>query len=340
MAKSLPVFLASRADQDHCSNRASVPQLQLTEVSLIANYAVIITGRRMLGLTQKTVSRPVSLEGIAIFSNADVSIRFVPADVDTGIQFQRVDLADRPIIPATSEFAQPLHRRTAISRKGASVAMIEHIMAALAGLGIHNCVVEIDGPEPPGFDGSCRAIVDSLLSSGIADLSVPIEPLCVKQTSTVSVEERGATITAVPSTDQSFRVSYNLDYGADSPISPHSAQFLITPETFAEEIASARTFVLESEVEALRSLGYGKRLTYSDLVVYGENGVVGNKLHWPDECARHKILDCIGDLALVGRPIIGTICASRTGHETNQQLAAQLLNQGQPQQVSRSRQAA
>ena len=294
----------------------------------------------MLGLTQKTVSRPVKLDGIAIFSNADVSIRFVPSDVDTGIHFQRVDLADRPLIPATIEFAQALHRRTAISRGGASVAMIEHIMAALAGLGIHNCVVEIDGPEPPGFDGSCRAIVDSLLTSGIADLAVPIEPLFVQQTSTVSVAEKRATITAVPSSDYSFRVGYNLDYGSDSPIVPHSAEFLITPETFAEEIAAARTFVLESEVEALRALGYGQRLTHSDLVVYGKNGVVGNTLHWPDECARHKLLDCIGDLALVGRPIIGTICASRTGHETNQQLAAQLLIQNQTQHVHRSSQAA
>ncbi|MBM82976.1 MAG: UDP-3-O-[3-hydroxymyristoyl] N-acetylglucosamine deacetylase [Planctomycetaceae bacterium] len=269
---------------------------------------------------QRTIRRPIQFSGVTIFTNHEIHVRLLPADENTGIRFQRRDLPYLKPIPARIENAVFRHRRTAIEAGGASVEMIEHVMAALAGLQIDNCLVQLDGPEMPGLDGSCLALVDGILAAGIVEQSTKAARLSIQQA--VDVADDSASIQIEPPRDSDAKttIGYSLDYGEESPIAAGSLEMEITPQTFADEIAAARTFVLESEVNAMRAHGYGKLLTSRDLLVFGPNGVIDNKLRWSDECIRHKILDCIGDLALIGCELHGKVTASQSGHALNREL--------------------
>jgi UDP-3-O-acyl N-acetylglucosamine deacetylase len=286
---------------------------------------------------QRTIARPVDVAGYGFFTNADVTARFLPAEPDTGILFVRGDLPERTEIPATIACAVERHRRTALEHRGAAVELTEHLLAALAGLWIDNCVVELDGPEPPGGDGSARHFVDALLEAGIVEQDQPAAVFDVP--AAISMTLAGGSIEAAPfaaplaihmkrgtrpASGARCRIRYELDYGADSPVKRQSAEFELTPNVFAREIASMRTFILESEIEALRSQGYGKRVTTADLLVFGNDGVVGNELRAENECARHKLLDCIGDFALIGGRLAGRFSAVRSGHAANRDLIRRL----------------
>jgi UDP-3-O-acyl N-acetylglucosamine deacetylase len=283
---------------------------------------------------QRTLARPVSVAGFGFFTNADVTATFLPAEPNAGITFVRTDLPDRVEIPATIEFAAERHRRTALERDGAAVELTEHVLAALAGLAIDNCVVELDGPEPPGGDGSARHFVDALLAAEIVEQNEFAAVFAIHDSLAVKSADGTAIVSAGPySAPLAGRLSrsksiakpscvirYELDYGPDSPIVAQSAEFEVTPEIFATEIAGARTFILESEIASLRSLGYGQKASEEDLLVFGKTGVIGNVLRDDNECARHKLLDCIGDFALVGGRIAGRFRASRSGHMLNREL--------------------
>ncbi len=286
---------------------------------------------------QRTLARPVKVSGVGFFTNADVTATFLPAEPDAGIHFVRTDLADRIEIPATIAFAVERHRRTALVRHGASVELTEHVLAALAGLAIDNCVVELTGPEPPGGDGSARHFVDALVDAGIVEQDQFAAVFPVPCAIDVRSNDGSVTLAAKPfsaplagrlsggkGTSSGCVIRYELDYGPDPPISPQTAEFTITPELFAREIAGARTFILESEIEALRKLGYGARVTEEDLLVFGKTGVIGNVLRDDNECARHKLLDCIGDFALIGGRIAGRFQARRSGHAANRELIRKL----------------
>jgi len=286
---------------------------------------------------QRTLARPAAVSGVGFFTNADVTATFLPAEPDTGIQFVRTDLSDRVEIPATIEFAVERHRRTALERSGASVELTEHVLAALAGLAIDNCIVELTGPEPPGGDGSARHVVDALLDAEIVEQDQFAAVFAVPRPLEVKSNDGSATLVGKPfaaplagrlsggkGSSSGCVIRYELDYGADSPIAPQSAEFAITPEVFAREIAGARTFILESEISALRNLGYGQKVTEEDLLVFGKAGVIGNVLRDDNECARHKLLDCIGDFALIGGRIAGRFHAIRSGHAANRELIRKL----------------
>ena len=287
---------------------------------------------------QRTLSRPAEVAGFGFFTNADVTARFLPADPDTGILFVRSDLPGRPEIPATIANAVERHRRTALQRGAAAVEMTEHLLAALAGLWIDNCIVELDGPEPPGGDGSARHFVEALQEAGIVEQEQPAALYGVTAPIALNAPDGSWSLKAQPfaaplasrlrrngATESSrYRVRYELDYGPESPIPPQTAESLITPETFAAEIAWARTFLLESEVAGLRERGYGAKVTSADLLVFGKSGVIGNDLRADNECARHKLLDCIGDFALAGGRLAGRFAASRTGHSANRELVRRL----------------
>ncbi len=285
---------------------------------------------------QRTLARPAAVAGVGFFTNADVTATFLPAEPDSGIHFVRTDLSDRIEIPATIEFAVERHRRTALEKNGTSVELTEHVLAALAGLAIDNCTVELSGPEPPGGDGSARHFVDALLEAGITEqdqfaavFAVP-RPLEVRSDSsaTLAAKPFSAPLAGRLGGDKGHStgcvIRYELDYGAGSPIAPQSAEFAITPEIFAREIAGARTFILESEIATLRNLGYGTKVTEEDLLVFGKAGVIGNVLRDDNECARHKLLDCIGDFALIGGRITGRFHAQRSGHAVNRELIRKL----------------
>jgi UDP-3-O-acyl N-acetylglucosamine deacetylase len=274
--------------------------------------------------SQRTIARRAEVAGIGFLTGADIVLRFLPAPPGHGIVFQRTDRLFAPPIPALVSYTVPRARRTAIARCGVAVEMIEHVVAALAGLEIDNCLVELNGPEPPGCDGSSLLFAQSLVDAGTVDQGVTRERLELRQHVVVQGESAGQSMRGGPADDGALHIGYSLDYGADSPIGQQEFSVVVTPETFLTQIAFARTFLLEHEAQALRAQGYGKRTTARDLVIFGPQGVIDNTLRAPDECARHKILDCIGDLALAGCDLAGVIEARRSGHQLNAEFVRRL----------------
>lgn len=273
---------------------------------------------------QTTLAGSVDVQGIGFVTGADITLRLKPADADAGITFVRVDLPNRPQIRATIGNVVERRRRTALEANGATVELTEHVLAALAGMGIDNCTVELNGPETPGMDGSALPFVEAIVAAGSRQLDRPRRPLLI--TEPVCVSEDGAMVAVHPSSEGRFEITFNLDYGPGPAVGKQSLNLVVTPETFRNEIAPARTFVLEQEVEALRKQGLGVRTTAKDLIVFDQAGKpIDNELRFADECVRHKILDVIGDFALAGRPICGHVLAHKSGHPLNTKLVAQLV---------------
>ena len=274
---------------------------------------------------QRTIARPAEFHGFGFLTGADVTLRFLPDDEHSGIRFQRVDLPGTKPIPATLQHVVARQRRTSISNGEATVELIEHVMAALAGLQIDNCLVQLDAPEAPGADGSSLGFVHALLEAGIVEQSAPRDVLVIRQPARATADGNQTEITAGPVFRRTLVISYELDYGPRSPIKPQLLTFEFSPETFVANLAFARTFVLESEVAALKAQGYGTRVTEKDLLVFGQDGVIGNELRAADECVRHKVLDCIGDFALLGCDVHGHFRAYRSGHNLNHAICRQVL---------------
>lgn len=289
----------------------------------------------MLCRPQRTLRQAVETQGIGLFTGTDARLRFVPAPADHGIAFQRIDVAGSAPIPARIEHVVSSQRRTAIAREGVQVEMIEHVMAALAGLQIDNCLIELDGPEVPGFDGSCRDLCNLLVAAGVIEQDRSREVVSLQMPVQVSAEDGDIDIVARPLNHNGLAITYQLDYGDRSPIPPQNLTVEITPETFVRDIAFARTFVLESEVTALQAAGYGRRVTPQDLLVFDASGrVIGNELRASDEPVRHKILDCLGDFALIGTDLRGYFNAYRSGHRHNHELVRRILLTHQSSQRS------
>lgn len=280
---------------------------------------------------QNTIRRPAHFHGLSLFHGYPVSASVLPAEANTGIVFRRSDLVDAPDIPASVEFVKKVPRRTVLGHDdNVIVETIEHLMAALAGLHVDNAVIELDAPELPSFDGSCIHFCDGILDAGIESQNSAAERYRIRSTSTLHPTENSAdasnTIRLRPGLPEQLQVTYHLDYGFKSPLAAQSATSMIDPETFYRDIAKARTFVLESEIKALKAMGFGQHLTAQDLVVVTENGVLDNQLHWENEAARHKILDCVGDFALCGRRMTGVVEANQSGHQMNHKVAAHIAS--------------
>jgi UDP-3-O-acyl N-acetylglucosamine deacetylase len=278
------------------------------------------------------VARSAEVEGVGFLTGAAVRLRFVPAPPDTGIIFVRTDLLARPHVPARIEQVTGTQRRTTLGRPPAQVALVEHVLAALAGLRIDNCYVELDAPEPPGLDGSARGFVGALRAAGAVPQPARRAAWLVERT--VLVSQGGATLAIHPTEDDGLRISYLLDYGLGSPIARQLHTQYITPEWFADELASCRTFILESEAAELRRQGLGARTTPADLLVFGRGGPIDNRLRYGNEPARHKVLDLVGDLALLGHDLRGHIVAYRSGHPLNVELVRVLSRELAPGRVT------
>jgi UDP-3-O-acyl N-acetylglucosamine deacetylase len=267
---------------------------------------------------QRTIARPVEVQGVGFLTGNLVRLRFVPAPPDSGVVFVREDLRPSVVIPARLEEVSGTQRRTTVGRPPAQVGLVEHVLAALAGLRIDNCRIELNALEPPGLDGSSRGFVEALHSAGYV---LQTERRAIYSVDTpVVVEQQGATLALHPADDDELTISYILDYGPQAPIMPQRHTEIITPGTFAEELAGCRTFLLESEATELRRQGFGSRITASDLVVFGARGPIANMLRFANEPARHKILDIVGDLALLGHDVRGHVVAYRSGHPLNVEL--------------------
>jgi UDP-3-O-acyl-N-acetylglucosamine deacetylase len=202
--------------------------------------------------------------------------------------------------------------------------MIEHVMAALAGLHVDNCAVHVDQQEMPGCDGSSLAFVDALLAAGIVAQDAPRATRVIRTPVRLGNGD-SAFIEARPCCSGKTVLQYELDYGPGSSIGQQTLELVLSPETFREQLAGCRTFLLESEARALMAQGLGRHVSCRDLLVFGPDGPIDNQLRFPDECVRHKLLDMVGDLALAGCDLAGRFVACRSGHRLNAELVRTIL---------------
>jgi UDP-3-O-acyl N-acetylglucosamine deacetylase len=268
---------------------------------------------------QRTLARPATVRGTGFLTGADVRLRFVPAPPCSGVVFVRTDLRPRTPIIAHVTNVTGTQRRTTLGHAPAEVGLVEHVLAALAGLRIDNCVVELDAPEPPGLDGSAQGFVEALLTAGLK--RQPARRSIWRVETPVTLEVNGASLALHPAGGDELTLSYFLDYGPSSPIARQVHTQVLKPSSFAAEVAGCRTFILESEAAELRRQGLGARTTAADLLVFGRRGPIDNTLRFANEPARHKVLDMIGDLSLLGVDLCGHVVAYRSGHPLNVELA-------------------
>jgi UDP-3-O-acyl N-acetylglucosamine deacetylase len=273
---------------------------------------------------QRTIGQGVSVFGFGFWSGRDVHLEFRPAAPDSGITFVRSD-AGEARIPAVVAHRIETPRRTTLSCGRARVEMIEHVMAALAGLQIDNCEVWVDAAEMPGCDGSSLPFVEALERAGVVEQAALRPRLVVRNVTRLGNDD--AWVEARPAAEGGLHVRFRLDYGSGNAIGRQSLQMAITPESFRRELAPARTFVLEEEARWLVARGLGTRATPQNVLVFDANGPVENELRFRDECVRHKTLDLLGDLALAGCDLAGQIVAHKSGHRLNAELVKALLNE-------------
>jgi UDP-3-O-[3-hydroxymyristoyl] N-acetylglucosamine deacetylase/3-hydroxyacyl-[acyl-carrier-protein] dehydratase len=280
---------------------------------------------------QKTISRPGEFAGTGLHTGAPVRMRILPGAVDSGAVFRRVDLPGSPEVRAAIDQVVGTDRGTTIGEGEARVHTVEHLLAAVSSSGIDNIVVEIDGPEPPAADGSAREFVDLLRAAGETEQDGPVRKLAPKET--FSVQDGDARYVVAPS--DGFDVSATIQF--DHPlIGRQFASFRITPEAFARDLAPARTFGFLSEVEALRARGLAQGGSPQNALVLTEDGLIeGTELRFPDEFARHKVLDIVGDLALLGARLDAHIVATRPSHRGNVALAREIRARAEKQALAR-----
>ena len=283
---------------------------------------------------QQTVAGPAEVHGVGFLTGADIRLRFLPAPPSSGVVFARTDLGPKALLPARLEMVTGTQRRTTLGAPPVTVGLVEHVLAALAGLHIDNCLVEVNAPEPPGLDGSAWGFVAALRRAGTR--LQPARRAIWSPTASIIVRQQGATLALHPTPLPELRLSYILNYGMFSPIGPQRRTLTVTPESFANELASCRTFLLEEEAQVLKKQGLGARTTLADLLVFGPRGPLHNALRWADEPVRHKILDIIGDLSLLGHDIVGHLVAYRSGHPLNIELVralSQCISGGRQRQL-------
>src|SRR6478736_1287719 len=272
---------------------------------------------------QHTLAKAASLSGTSLHTGARVSLKIQPAAANSGIKFKRKDLQDEPTIDATIANVKTVERATTIGEGSMRVHTVEHVLAALSGLGVDNAMIEMDANEPPIGDGSALMYVEAIRKAGVVPLEAP--RLLFHPREPISVETKsGSLLVLLP--DDEFRISCT-QAGPENRFT----QFMstaITPAIYEREIAPARTFVYYEDVEALmeKNLIKGGSLENA-IVVRGESVLSKEPLRFPDEFVRHKILDIIGDLALVGRRIHGHVVAVKPGHSANAELARALARE-------------
>jgi UDP-3-O-acyl N-acetylglucosamine deacetylase len=274
---------------------------------------------------QRTLARPVSVTGFGYFSGRDIRVEFWPAAERAGITFVRHDVGAAARIPASASLRIDMPRRTTLELNGVRVEMVEHVLAALAGMRVDNCEVWVDAAEMPGCDGSSKAFVEAIDAAGVVEQRGPVRQIVVGQPVRVGDEE--SWVEAQPPRSAGLSVSFELDYGEKSAIGRQLYAMDVTPDTFRREIAPCRTFIPEEVAASILSQGIGKRVTSRDLLIFGPNGPIDNSLRFPDECVRHKLLDVIGDLALTGCEVIGHVVGYRCGHHLHAELARRLMEQ-------------
>lgn len=296
-------------------------------------------------LKQKTLKNSFSLCGKGLHTGLKITATFKPAPENHGYKLQRIDLENKPIIDAVADNVTETQRGTVIEKNGVKVSTIEHGMAALYALGIDNCLIEVDGPEFPILDGSARYYAEAIEKAGTEEQNAVKDFYIIKSKIEFRDSKTGSSIIVLP--DENFSLNVLVSY--DSQILPNQYATLEDMDKFKDEVAGSRTFVFVREIEPLLSAGLIKGGDLDNAIVIYERqmsqesfdkladvmgvphmdatkmGYINHKpLVWPNECARHKLLDVIGDLALIGKPIKGRIIATRPGHTINNKFARQM----------------
>ena len=294
---------------------------------------------------QHTIAREVTLKGVGLHTGKEVTLKFIPAPEDHGYVFQRIDFPESPLVPADAQYVENTQRGTNLNKEGVYINTSEHVLSALVGLEIDNVLIQLDAPEPPIMDGSAKFFVEALESAGLVEQQKPRYEYVVKEVFSCKDEEMGSEITLIPS--DTYQVCTMVDFGT-KVLGTQNASLNDLSE-FKSEIANARTFSFLHELETLLDHGLIKGGDLNNAIVYVDkeisqstmeklkkafnktelsvkpNGILDNlTLHYPNEAARHKLLDVIGDLALVGVRIRGKVIANKPGHYINTLFAKKL----------------
>ena len=271
---------------------------------------------------QRTFKQRVSLEGVGLHTGEKVRVTLAPEPADSGISFVRIDSFPTVEIPALSAFVVDTTMNTSLGRDGARVGTVEHLMAALAGCGIDNARIEVEGPEVPIVDGSSEPFVALIRQAGIHEQRAIRRFLMVRRPVTVTDGDKLARLSPARG---KFSVSYTVDF-QHPLISDQCCKLEMTEKSFQKEIARARTFGFKRDVERLHRAGLARGGSLDNAVVVDDFNILNPEgLRFPDEFVRHKILDALGDLSLIGMPIIGHLTAVKSGHALNNQLVRKLL---------------
>jgi UDP-3-O-[3-hydroxymyristoyl] N-acetylglucosamine deacetylase len=269
---------------------------------------------------ETTLQRAVEVSGIGLHSGVPVKLRITPAPAGTGIVFRRADLDFFPISASWKHVARVSYA-TSLMRQGVLISTTEHLLSTLYSFAIDNASIEIDNLEVPILDGSGKPFVDLLRKAGVRTLRRKRKYLRVRRP--VTVEDGLKRISILP--DDQFRLTCDIDF--PEPIGKQSIEMVVTPERYAADLSPARTFGFEHELDQLREMGLIRGATLESAVCFARNGVLNPEgLRFPDECCRHKALDLIGDLALIGRPLLGHVIAERAGHAMHTALVAKIMS--------------
>ena len=271
---------------------------------------------------QTTIRKPVKVEGIGLHHGAPVRLRLVPAPPDTGIVFVRTDL-DNTKIKASWDFVKRVSYATSLMHpKGIFISTTEHLLSVLYSMRIDNAFVELDNLELPILDGSGQGFIDLLRQAGVRESRRLRRYMRILKP--ISVESNDKRVSIVPS--DSFRLKCHIFY-KHPLVGEQNLEIEVTPEAYAREIAPARTFGFEGELDQMRDMGLIRGASLENAVCFTQTGVANTAgLRFADECCRHKALDLIGDLALIGRPLLGTVVAEKAGHAMHVALANKLMS--------------
>jgi UDP-3-O-[3-hydroxymyristoyl] N-acetylglucosamine deacetylase len=283
---------------------------------------------------QTTLGRTISVSGVGLHSGREVRATLRPAPAGRGIVFIRTDVG--AVLPAVAEEAGRLDFATSLGERGRDLGTVEHLLSAAVGLGLDNLTVEVDGPEVPILDGSSAPWVAEILSAGLVSLGSAARPFAVPKTLAVHGDD-GKWIEIRPAKD--LRVSYSIDFPHPA-VGRQSISLVLTPETYAQHLAPARTFGFLAEYDYLRSKGLAQGAREDNCIVVGDKDVLNGNLRFADEFVRHKVLDLVGDLALVGRPVVGHVVAHRAGHALHTALAKVIRQAAAGEHLRRSETAA
>lgn len=268
---------------------------------------------------QTTLNKEISFQGVGLHTGENIALRVLPAPANTGIVFVG---SEGVRIPAEAGLVVSTFLATTLGRDDARISTVEHLLAALAGMGVDNAIVEVDGTELPILDGSSAPFVKKILEAGLREQREERMVLLVRRPFSVRDGMKEATFWPAPG----FRVSYSIDF-AHPAIGEQRWDGVIAPGIFARDLAPARTFGFLKDVEQLQASGLARGGSLENAVVLDETRVLNPEgLRFPDEFVRHKVLDAVGDLALAGRPIVGHLVAHRAGHDLNQRLVREMLS--------------